>query len=144
MKLTLQVKEKCSFFWLRGIRRVRNDLCCAKCFIGEAYNEVYEATKYKGDVFIEKDIEQDSTIKAYYLCGLSIGFKYDKNTHIAFVPCIGQNIEVANDRVHIIITDARRIEFENYKPVPVGDFTQEQRLCRNWIFANYLLDGQPL
>ena len=42
-------------------------------------------------------------------------------------------------RSHIIV-----IDFQSYQPHPEGEFTEEQRTCRNWIFANYLLDGMPL
>ena len=107
MKLTLEIKKKCNFFWLRGIRRARIDKCCAQCFIGEAYHEIFEGTRYKDKALVEFDIPCDATIKAYYLCGLSRGFRYDDNTHVAFVPCDGQNIEIENDKIRLVITDAR-------------------------------------
>lgn len=144
MRLTLEIKKKCSFFWLRGIYNARIDRCCAKCFTADTFHEVYEGTRYKEKALVELDIVPDTKVKAYYLCGLSKGFRYDDNTHVAFVPCEGQNIEIENDRIRLVITDARRIDFESYQPNPVGEFTHEQRTCRNWIFANYLLDGMPL
>ena len=54
------------------------------------------------------------------------------------------DVWIENDRIRLVITDARQIDFEGYKPNPEGEFTEEQRACRNWIFANYLLDGMPL
>ena len=66
------------------------------------------------------------------------------NTHVAFVPCKGQNIEIDDECIHLLITDARQIDFQGYEPHPVGEFTEEQRTCRNWIFANYVKDGMPL
>ena len=53
MKLTLEVKKKCSFFWLRAIRIVRIDKCCAKCFIGHTFHEVYEATRFKHTISVD-------------------------------------------------------------------------------------------
>ena len=144
MRVTLKIKKKCSFFWLRGIRSVRIDKCCAKCFIGTVYPEIYEGTKYKDKALVELELKPDTHIKAYYLCGLSRGFKYEDNTHVAFVPCEGQNIEIENDKIRLVVTDARQINFQSYQPHPEGEFTHEQRTCRNWIFANYLLDGMPL
>ena len=144
MKVILDLKKPCNFFWLRAIKRVRIDTCCAKCFIGDKYNEVFEQTRYKDNAHIELDIEPDKEVKAYYLCGLSRGWVYDQNTHVAFVPCIGQSITIDNDKIHLSITDARQIDFQHYTPSPKGIFTQEQRQCRNWIFANYILDGMPL
>ena len=78
---------------------------------------------------------------AYYLCGLSAGYNWYENTHIAFVPAPGETVTVDNKNIHLTITDARRIDFESYKPNPWGTFTQKQRTCRNWIFANYINDG---
>jgi hypothetical protein len=144
MKLSLEIKQKCSFFWLRGIRSARIDRCCVKCFSGEKFPEIYEKTRYKEKALVEIEVEPDSRVKAYYLCGLSKGMRYEDNTHVAFVPCDGQNISIDNEKVRITITNARRIDFQGYKPNPEGEFTQEQRTCRNWIFANYLLDGMPL
>lgn len=144
MKMTLEIKQRCNFFWLRAIRNARIDKCCAKCFIGDAFHEVFEGTRYKDKALVELDIEPDSRVKAYYLCGLSRGFRYEDNTHVAFVPCEGQNIEIDNDKIHLTITNARQINFQGYQPNPVGEYTEEQRTCRNWIFANYLLDGMPL
>lgn len=144
MKMTLEIKKKCAFFWLRAIRNARIDKCCAKCFISDSFHEVYDRTRFKDKAFVELDIIPNERVKAYYLCGLSNGFKYDENTHVAFVPCEGQNISIDNDKIRLVINDARQIDFENYKPNPEGEFTEEQRTCRNWIFANYLLDGMPL
>lgn len=112
MKLTLEIRQKCNFFWLRGIRRARIDKCCAQCFIGEAYHEIYEGTRYKDKALVEFDIPHDDTIKAYYLCGLSRGFCYDNNTHVAFVPYEGQNIEIDNDKIRLVITDTLTPEAE--------------------------------
>lgn len=144
MKILLDIKKKHSFFWLRGIRNVRIDKCCAKCFIGEVYHEVYEGTRYKEKAHVELDIQPDPSIKAYYLCGLSLGFRYADNTHVAFVPCTGHNVEIENDKIHLVIADARQIDFQGYQPNPSGQFSAEQRTCRNWIFANYIKDGMPL
>ena len=144
MKLSLEIKQKCSFFWLRAIKRVRIDQCCAKCFIGDIFNEVYEKTKYRDKAVVVVDIEPDPEVKAYYLCGLSKGFKYENNTHVAFVPAEGNVVMVNNERIHLEITDAREIHFQDYKPNPEGEYTDDQRACRNWIFANYIKDEMPL
>ena len=61
-----------------GIRKVRIDKCCAKCFIGDVFNEVYEQTKYRDHTIVTLNIEPNSDVKVYYLCGLSKGFKYEQ------------------------------------------------------------------
>ena len=33
MRLRLEILKKCNFFWLRAIRDVNINQCCAKCFI---------------------------------------------------------------------------------------------------------------
>ena len=49
MRLHLELKKKCNFFWLRDIRDVDIEECCAKCFIGGKDNRVYYATRGKSD-----------------------------------------------------------------------------------------------
>ena len=141
MHLTLEIKQKCSWFWLRTIHRVRIDKCCTGCFIGKKDNRVYDATYFRDHAFVSIDIEDDPKALAYYLCGISYGMRWSENTHIAFIPEIGSRIEFNNERVSAIITDARQIEFQWYKPNPPGVYTPRQRRCRNWMFANYIKDG---
>ena len=144
MKVSLDIKQKCSFFWLRGIRRARIDKCCAKCFIGEKDNRVYYGTLQKSSAVVDIIVKQSPRAKAYYLCGLSEGFVWELNTHVAFVPDSNSEIHIDNDRIKLDITNARRIHFWDYAPNPPGIYTKQQRTCRNWIFANYLKDGMPL
>lgn len=141
MHLRLEIKCYHEFFWLRSIRAVNIYRCCAECFIGQRDNRVYYGTLHKTRAIIDIEVKNDPKAAAYYLCGLSAGYNWYENTHIAFVPAQGEIIEIDNKKIHLTITDARRIEFENYKPEPYGFFTQRQRTCRNWIFANYINDG---
>ena len=126
---------------MRDIRQVNIYACCAKCFIGGKDNRVYYGTLHKLQAFIDIDINEYPKAVAYYLCGLSAGYNWYQNTHVAFVPNIGEKIEIDNEKIHLDITDAKEIHFQNYKPNPPGFFTQKQRTCRNWIFANYINDG---
>ena len=141
MRLKLEIKQKCSWFWLRTIQKVRIDKCCTGCFIGKKDDRVYEATRFKSYALVDIDIQEDLKAVAYYLCGISRGMRWENNTHIAFIPRLGSRIEVKNDKIGLIITDAYEIKFQQYKPNPEGEFTQQQRKCRNWIFANYVRDG---
>ena len=141
MRLTLEIKQKCSWFWLRTIHKVRIDKCCTGCFIGKKDNRVYNATKFKSYALVSIEIENDPEAVAYYLCGISKGMRWEDNTHIAFLPKFGGRIEVNNDKIGLIITDALEIKFQHYQPNPKGEFTRQQRTCRNWIFANYVRDG---
>ncbi|MCX4256454.1 MAG: hypothetical protein OSJ54_05955 [Oscillospiraceae bacterium] len=141
MHLTLEVKRYHEFFWLRDIRRVDIYKCCAECFIGKRDSRVYYGTLHKPKALIDIDVKEDDKAVAYYLCGLSAGYNWYQNTHVAFVPAPSERIDIENDNIKLTITDARRIDFEGYKPNPPGYFTNRQRKCRNWIFANYINDG---
>ena len=141
MHLTLEVKAYHQFYWLRAIRDVRIDKCCAGCFNAVRDDRVFNATRYSSDAVVDIDVVEDSRAIAYYLCGLSAGFNWHKNSHVAFIPSKGERIEIDDDQMRLTITDARRIEFETYEPHPIGKFTPQQRRCRNWIFANYVKDG---
>lgn len=141
MHLTLEVKRYHEFFWLRDIRGVDIYKCCAECFIGGKDNRVYYGTLHQPKAFIDIDVKEHPKAVAYYLCGLSAGFNWYQNTHVAFVPAPGETVFVDNPNIKLTITDAKRIEFADYKPNPHGFFTKRQRTCRNWIFANYINDG---
>lgn len=141
MRLILDVKRYHEFFWLRDIRAVNFYKCCAECFIGNRDSRVYWGTLHKQTAHIDIDVEESKNAVAYYLCGLSAGFNWFQNTHVAFVPAPGETIRIDNANINLTITDARQIEFENYKPNPRGYFTKRQRTCRNWIFANFINDG---
>lgn len=141
MHMTLEVKQHHEFFWLRDIRKVNIYECCAKCFIGGKDNRVYYGTLRKDYARIDIDVIEHPKALAYYLCGLSAGYNWYENTHVAFIPALGKMVEVNNHNINLQITDAERIMFQGYKPNPVGYFTQRQRTCRNWIFANYINDG---
>ena len=102
---------------------------------------VYEQTYHKAGETIDLEVIESKQALAYYLCGLSEGFNWYENTHVAFNPALGERIEIDNQNIRLIITDAKQINFFDYKPKPTGYFTQRQRRCRNWIFANYIRDG---
>lgn len=141
MRLTLEVKRYHEFFWLRDIRGVDITKCCAQCFIGGKDSRVYYGTLHQPTAHIDIEVKEHPKAVAYYLCGLSAGYNWYQNTHIAFVPALGETIFVDNANIRLTITDAKRIDFADYKPNPHGYYTKKQRTCRNWIFANYINDG---
>ena len=141
MRLTLDVKRYHEFFWLRSIRSVNIYKCCAECFVGERDGRVYWETLHKTNAHIDIEVKEDKKAIAYYLCGLSAGFNWNQNTHIAFIPAPGETVKIDNANIRLAITDARWIDFSNYTPNPPGNFTKRQLRCRNWIFANYINDG---
>ena len=141
MHLSLEVKRYFNFFWLRAIRGVRIDECCIKCFDAVRDNRVYRATRCRPYALVDLEIKEVPKAIAYYLCGISGGSVWENNVHVAFVPTPGERVEINNEKIGLIIRDARRIPFNDYQPNPPGYFTPEQRRCRNWIFANYVLDG---
>ncbi len=144
MHLRLEVKKYHEFFWLRDIRGVNSYKCCAECFIGGKDNRVYYGTLHQPSALIDIDVKEHPKAVAYYLCGLSAGFNWWQNTHVAFIPAAGEKVFVDNANIRLEITDAREIRFQSYKPNPPGYFTKRQRSCRNWIFANYINDGMLL
>ena len=141
MHLKLYVKRYHEFFWLRDIEAVNIYECCAKCFIGGRDGRVYYGPLRKNTAVVDIDVRENPKAEAYYLCGLSQGYNWYENTHVAFIPAPGEKIEIDNANIRLEITDAKRIDFENYKPTPFGYFTARQRKCRNWIFANFVKAG---
>jgi len=142
MRISLDIKKPSEFFWLRKIRAVNIQQCCAKCFIGQSDVRMFHGTKHgQTPRFIELDIEALKKYVAYYLCGLSRHYNYAKNTHLAFIHAPFEAVFADSDQIEARITNARRIDFEGYTPDPPGEYTEYQRACRNWIFANFLQDG---
>lgn len=141
MHLKLEVKRYHEFFWLRSVRSVNIYRCCAECLIGQKDNRIYYGTLHKATAVIDVEVNNDPQALAYYLCGLSAGYNWSENTHVAFVPALGEKVEIDNDNIRLEITDAHRVDFASYKPKPYGFFSYAQRTCRNWIFANYVNDG---
>jgi hypothetical protein len=75
MRLTLHIKKPSAFFWLRKIRGVDINKCCAECFIGEKESRMYHESKYnKEPLMIELEIKPSQRYVAYYLCGMSLGY----------------------------------------------------------------------
>ena len=141
MKISLDIKAPSEFFWVREIRAVDIGQCCAKCFIGDSDTRMYHGTKHRQTPrFIELDIAPEERYIAYYLCGLAKNYQYQNNTHVAFVHALDETLHVVTEQIDVTITNARRIDFEGegYTPNPEGEYTERQRTCRNWIFANYL------
>lgn len=144
MHLRLEIKKRCEMFWLKYIKAVDITQCCAKCFIGPFDNRFWNSTREASSGVIDIDVRQYPDTLACYLCGLSSGYVWALNTHVAFVQDPNSEIHIETDRYKLDITNARRINFWDYKPNPKGVFTKRQRTCRNWIFANYIKDGMPL
>ena len=142
MFVRLDIKRPSEFFWLAKIRGVNISKCCKQCFYGESESRLYyETIGRQTPKVIELNVMPHKNYVAYYLCGLSKGYNHRLNTHLAFICFPGENLHYETSQVDVVITNARRVEFEQYIPNPLGYFTNEQRKCRNWIFANYLRDG---
>lgn len=59
---------------------------------------LYYGTLHKSHAVIDIEVIQHPLAKAYYLCGLSDGFVWKYNTHVAFVPDAGKEVQIDNDR----------------------------------------------
>jgi hypothetical protein len=145
MRMSLDIKKPSEFFWVRKIRGVDISKCCAECFIGESDTRLYHGTvKNQTPRKIDLDIEPNKNYIAYYLCGLSKGYKYNFNTHVAFIYRPGETLRVKSPQINLEIINAHRVDFQNmkYTPNPLGYFSKRQQICRNWIFANFIRDGK--
>ena len=92
MHLKLYVKRYHEFFWLRDIEAVNIYECCAKCFIGGRDSRVYYGTLRKNTAMIDIEVKENPKAEAYYLCGLSQGYNWYENTHVAFIPAPGEKV----------------------------------------------------
>ncbi len=120
MKALLDVKKRCSFSWLWAIRNARIGKCCTECFIGDKHYEAYGRIRSIDNAFTEF------------------------NKHVIFVSCESNSITACNDKIQLIVTDARQIDSQGNEAGSKGEFIHKQDTFRNWVLADHISNRQPL
>lgn len=129
MKIRLMTKKRTKCFHLCGVRDVRLNKQGLQCLVGNRLHDVYNKTHFKDKAKVELEISPDSRVKAYYLCSISKGARYEEYAGIAFTPYDGQNISIDTERFQLEIIGARQINFQESK-------SSNEPLSQ--VFAHYL------
>lgn len=119
--------------WLRYIYGVDLTHHCMKSLLG--HNDARVRGYMRG--FQNLRLEES---RWYYLCGVDVNFRWEKNLHLAFVESAGSEIIVDDEFVGIHIVNARRLPINNTF-IDWGLPQSRNKLfntCRNWWFANMI------
>ena len=100
----IKVNNKFRYLWLKYIMKTQLSVHCAQCLVGE-YSE-----KINPNIGEKHKIQLDEApAKAYYLCGVSSPYNWNKNFHLAFIEKEGETININENGIEIIIENAKRI-----------------------------------
>ncbi len=133
---TIEVKGRFKYLWLKYVKDVNLSVHCAKSLVG-AYS-----TRISTGLIEGSKIHLDEYVSRYfYLCGVSLPYKWSNNFHLAFRFKKGNEIKVNRNGIDIIIQDAEEIpinieamEIVNHEKLSVKAYST----CRNWQFANQI------
>jgi hypothetical protein len=129
--VSIKVNGEFMYLWLKYVVGYNLDVHCAKCLIGKYSKAISSSIKV-----VEALQLTEHYAKAYYLCGVSKPYKYNKNFHLAFKFKEGSNIEVNSNGIKIYIKNAEQItitKLDNYNHLNGND--SKFNTCRNWQFA---------
>lgn len=119
--------------WLRYVNGVDLSNHCMKSLMGENDKRV------RGFMRSLPVIELNSS-PFYYLCGVDVGWRWDRNMHIAFREREGSVIDIDNELFSVRIVNAEQIPIRSEDIDHTLPQSSDKRFstCRNWWFANWL------
>ncbi len=137
----LHITAPFRYLWLKSVTGIDLRVHCAKCLLGQ-YDERI------GNTTVELRDMELAPAPYYYLCGVSMPYRWSNNFHLAFREKPGERLEVNRQGVHIIIDNAEEIRF-GWQDVPLDAPHRHNKAyftCRNWQFAHWLArhEGQSM
>ena len=128
---TLSVTKPFRYLWLKSVEGVNLDVHCAKSLIGQYDKRIGNTVIEVHDVYLTQNV--------YYLCGVSMPYKWANNFHLAFRHKPGVILKYEDNGISVTIQNAERIEFSENDvdwSLPQAK-KREYHTCRNWQFANW-------
>ncbi len=128
---TLSVTKPFRYLWLKSVEGVNLDVHCAKSLIGQYDKRIGNTVREVHDVYLTQNV--------YYLCGVSMPYKWANNFHLAFRHKPGAILKYEDNGISVTIQDAERIMFSEHDvdwSLPQAK-KREYHTCRNWQFANW-------
>jgi hypothetical protein len=130
----LEIKRKYRYVWLKYVRDFNLSQHCARCLIGTYDERVNKDTLTYTDLVLPPS-------PYYYFCTV---YQYDTNIHLAFIEAPGEVVEIDDPYYYVRIENARRIRFDDSRidrSLPQAA-KREFSTCRNWQFANWIVNGK--
>lgn len=139
----VSVTARYKFIWLKSIDALDLSKHCAAGLVGETYT-----TGTMRSRIINKS-DTHLTLRSrnglYYLCGVSEPYVWKNNFHLPFKYAENRTILHESNGIAVDILNAERIELievDRERCRFPGKNFREFYTCRNWQFANMLVNGQ--
>lgn len=134
----IKVNSLFKYLWLKYVNGVDLNQHCAKCLRGE-YSTQIQHTTFRA----ENIILNEHKANYFYLCGVSMPYRWINNFHLAFKYAKGKTVEVERNGIYIKILHAVEIPITT-DSIDVIDhpkrFDKHFNTCRNWQFANMIAE----
>ena len=132
----INVNAPFKYSWLKYVNDIDLSVHCAKCLIGEYSLKINNQIQSESDIVLDEEISQ-----YYYLCGVSLPYRWSNNFHLAFRFKAGSSISANRNGIEIIIENAEEIKIDSHSIKKVNHFNSVIKAyftCRNWQFANQI------
>ncbi|MBI4977968.1 MAG: hypothetical protein HZC28_10810 [Spirochaetes bacterium] len=140
----VSVKARYKFIWLKSIEGLDMSKHCAAGLIGSTYT-----TRVMHEEIINKSSDKHLTLRSrnglYYLCGVSEPYIWKKNFHLPFKYAENKLIQFESNGIEVETINAERIELHDVNRQKCrfpGAHFPEYYTCRNWQFANMLINNE--
>lgn len=132
--LHIEQNKLFKYLWLKYVTGVNLDVHCARCLEGWYSQKISPSLGSKEMLRLD---EHEG--RYFYLCGVSSPYRWENNFHLAFRYKRGEQLEVNENGISIVIQDAERIPIvkQEFYVHPKGNL-REYNTCRNWQFANMI------
>ncbi|MCB2228728.1 MAG: hypothetical protein KQH53_18780 [Desulfarculaceae bacterium] len=129
------------YMWLKYIQGVDLDQHCSSGLLGP-FSEKVGPTMGANP----KAALNEAEALAYYLCGVTLPYRWADNFHLAFVYDPESEIDIERHGIKVRILGAREVPIHEVDPerclAKHHLHKKAYATCRNWQFANMLVNGE--
>lgn len=127
----LAINAPFRYLWLKQVRGVELGSHCARCLLGE-YDKRIRAGMKEGRDIVLPDAPY------YYLCGVSMPYRWELNFHLAFQEKEGERLITSRLGISVEIENAAEVPFsqQDINPADRHAGCKSYYTCRNWQFAH--------
>lgn len=132
----IKVEASFRYLWLKAVKGVDLSHHCARCLLGEYLKGLDRKTQELTDTALPE-------APYYYLCGVSLPYRWEKNFHLAFREKAGHILRAKRHGITVEIENAEEIKFSEADINPDDPHIKliAYRTCRNWQFAHKISFG---
>lgn len=137
--------DRYRYLWLKAVHKVDLGVHCASTFVGEYDSRI--GPKQESPLTLRPDEGQGAPV-AWYLCGVVVPWRWERNAHLAFTLAPGESWEgtAGTSTLGVRLEGLAPIEGWGEHSIKAGDPHAGQakyRTCRNWQFAHHVAAIRP-